>query len=115
MSLFHWTCNHGRAGIEATGTVEPRLILGLGWLAWFTTEPHPYPERTGLLHVCPGSPTDCYRGAWRFVVEELDKCHSWLQSTEREKAEERAIIDIERLGDPWNWYVASEPVKVRLG
>ncbi len=115
MKLYHWTCNHGRPGIEASGVVEPRFLRGLGTLAWFRSGPHPDPLRTGLLSRCSGVGTDRYRAAWRFVVLEPEKCQPWRSSDARKKSESWAPRQIERLGNPWNWYVATESARVVLG
>jgi hypothetical protein len=110
MRLYHFTCNAGRKGIEATGYVEPHTIEGIGTLAWFTSEPHPDAYATGLLRH-----GHCYHGAWRFVAANDSPCHPWFSSPERERVDAKVLSDIEIPGDPEHWYISTGPVKVVLG
>ena len=111
--LFHFTCDHGRAGIGVRGEIVPLIehpILHCK-VSWFTTLGRPDRESTGLsMHY-----TACDRMAYRYIITETENCRPWIGSPERDAAKHQDIIDLELYGDPEHWYIADVPVKARLG
>ena len=111
--LFHFTCDHGRAAIGVRGELRPQVEHPLLHVkvVWLTSEPMPDREATGLTMRL----TRCDRMAYRYVVTDLRPCRPWLDSSERAGAPRGAVAVLEQFGDPEHWWVATEPVKARLG
>jgi hypothetical protein len=107
--LYHFTCDHGHHGISRTGLITPQAINPLtGWaVSWFTTEPSPGREATGLGAVI----TTCDRMAHRYVITDLSRCNLWLTSTFRM----RTTLDVRDLLEEYatgvqHWWVSAKPV-----
>lgn len=111
--LFHFTCDHGHDALGARGELRPIIehpMLHIK-VVWLTTEAMPDREATGLgMHY-----TRCDRMKYRYVVSDLRACRPWLGSADRESAPAAYVADLEEYGDPEHWWIASEPVKARLG
>ena len=74
--LFHFTCDHGAAGIVATGTLMPwphPLMVQAGGFVWLTSEAEPERHDVGLT----STTLACDRMAHRFRVIEPDTCLWW--------------------------------------
>jgi hypothetical protein len=127
--LFHYTCTHGRRGIGKWGLVLPVGMVNPGrvslaparsrfmteW-AWFTTEPVPDAEALGLTR----HSLRCDRTAYRYrVVEETPGLLvPWRQSLAHAAAAKQPdlLAELEEPPlDPTSWWVASHPIRVRLG
>ena len=63
MSLWHFTCDHGRQGIGRAGLVKPNRAA-VPPLAWFTDLPNPQREHLGLTSLI----LSCDRMAHRYRV-----------------------------------------------
>jgi hypothetical protein len=112
-TLYHFTCDHGRRGIGTHGFVTPQAINPLtGFaLSWFTTEPAPDREATGLAAVL----TTCDRMAYRYVITDLSRCDKWLTSIWRM----RTRLDVVDLLEEYatgvqHWWVSDQPVPADL-
>jgi hypothetical protein len=113
MRLFHFTCEHGREAIGRRGELRSRMrhpLLGCD-VVWLTSESSPDRESTGLTM----RTITCDRMQFRYVVGDAGKCRPWIGSRERDAAPAHHLADLERYGDPEHWWIASEPVKARLG
>ena len=79
VTLWHFTCEHGRRALGKRGLLVaplPNPLLGGARLIWVTTEAAPDRERTGLtMHSTP-----CDRMAYRYRVLQPERCTPWLLS-----------------------------------
>ncbi len=107
MSLFHFTCDHGRRGIGRRGLVRPNPHTGI---AWFTSNPSPSRDDVGLTSE---SLLTCDRLSFRYVVEQHD-AEPWFGSSARESAEPDLVADLEAFGDPATWFVSTTSSLARL-
>lgn len=113
MKLFHFTCHHGYLGIGRRGELRPMVehpLLRVK-VIWLTSESAPDREATGLTSRF----ISCDRMAYRYVVTDSTGCRPWLGSPERTDAPADAVAVLEEYGDPEHWWVATDPVKARLG
>jgi hypothetical protein len=107
--LYHFTCDHGHAGIlRSGGLIIPQMTHPIcGWhVSWFTAEAEPDKFTTGLGAVH----TTCDRMAHRWVIEPGAACRAWLFSGERLRTPEPFLQVMEDYGDPEHWWIADVPV-----
>ncbi len=118
MRLFHFTCeDHGAPGIREDGVIRPSplYVLDIGltprmYVAWLTDLPDPRRYQVGLT----SQSLTCDRMAVRFEAD-VD-AERWRRFARRH----RDVLpgwwrrDLERFGDPWHWFVSTEPVPVAL-
>ena len=112
--LYHFCCQHSRRAIGTYGLLIPQIehpLLGCR-VVWLTTEAEPdrhatgLANETGLLH--------CDRMEYRYVVSDLERARTWLQSPERAAAPPQAVADLESYGDAQHWWIANEPIRAKL-
>jgi hypothetical protein len=106
--MWHYTCDHGAAGIVRDGLVRPNRhpLLGVA-VAWFTDLDSGHRQELGLTSDTLG----CDRMAHRFEVAQegllwWPKAARQLQVTTRVRAE----LETGRL--PAHWWLSLEPVAV---
>jgi hypothetical protein len=111
MTLYHFTCDHGRDGIVRDGVVKPNRhpYLGLA-VAWFTDLADPTADEVGLT----SATLRCDRLAYRFEIVDLAKAHPWLGSVEQSVTPIQYQADLHRFSTPRHWWVSRQPVSVSL-
>jgi len=100
--LYHFTCEHGHAGIRATRLLRPHthpLMSSLGPLLWLVETPEPSRVSAGLT----SSHLSCVRMAYRYIVK-TKAAVRWTAIRARAPAEVVAIL--ESYGKPETWWVA---------
>lgn len=116
LPLYHLTCEHGRNGIGTRGMCvpnpEPRALEVQPWLtqmvSWFTTDPEADQYANGLASLV----LPCNRTKYVYRVITPGRCEPWIGSKHRTQF---AIDSLEGPGQrPELWWVATEPVAVRL-
>lgn len=111
--LYHFTCDDGHRAIDASGClIIPQAINPLtGFaLSWFTAEPAPDREATGLGAVA----TTCDRMSHRYVITDLSRCHLWLTSTWRMRTRPDLLDLLEEYATGIRyWWVSDHPVSAR--
>jgi hypothetical protein len=110
--LYHFTCTDGyrRIGRYNCLIIPQGRHPVCGWsISWFTTEPVPDKEATGLAAVS----TTCDRMAHRYVIEPGSTCVPWLGSRWRQETPEPFLTVLEEYGDTGHWWVADVPVHAR--
>jgi len=118
MTLYHFTCGHGKADI---GTGPRALLLPhrhplLGTnvkLVWFTTLPEPEEEEVGLTS---RPDIKCDRREYRYVIDNgvADGCRWWMECDERAAAPAAVVETLESFGKPETWWVSSAPIRARF-
>ncbi|HKT40022.1 MAG TPA: hypothetical protein VJR48_16740, partial [Ktedonobacterales bacterium] len=87
--LYHFTCEHGFAGISRTGMLQPQahpLMRHLGPLLWLTDLAEPSAERVGLT----ASLLACDRLAYRYHVH----THAAMRWRDLRERVPRAVVDV---------------------
>jgi hypothetical protein len=110
-TLWHFTCEHGFAGLGERGKLglNPHPLLPkLGQVAWLTSDPTPERDAVGLT----SSLLMCDRMAYRYRVESPSRCIPW--TAVRHLAAPEVLHDLESFGAPETWWIAREPVWVTL-
>lgn len=105
-TLYHFTCQHGHAGILKTGTLIPHPHIfapGAGPILWLTDLAEPSAESVGLTSTL----TRCNRLAHRYRVE-TKAAKPWALLRPRFPA--NIVADMESFGQPDHWYVVQRPV-----
>lgn len=107
LNLYHFTCDHGHAGIARTGILLPNIhpfMRNLGALLWLTdlAEP-PSRESVGLT----SSWTSCDRLAYRYSVRTRAAVH-WFDI--RGRAPKDVVETLESFGQPEHWWIARRPL-----
>jgi hypothetical protein len=127
-TLYHYTCEHTRAAIGASGHLMPmrmhapqaveRIPPEYPWLAdtvWLTDLAEPDRGALGLTSFT----LSCDRTAVRYVADNPPAVpfHDWSRGLARDvrKAMLRGLVYTEPEARPASWWVATEPVAVRLG
>ena len=121
MTIYHYTCNHGREALGNAGMVlpiadwEPRAAAklaqspypDLALISWFTDLDVPIAEALGLTRAT----ILCDRTKYRYRVIDDIAVTPWIRSPHR-----RRLRDLERADGamPMHWYVSTEPVHVVL-
>ena len=112
MRLFHYTCEHGRAGIGDNGWLRPaQTFWGGEPLIWLTDMD--VPDRVGLgltSHIL-----SCDRLDYRYVVEAL-AAYPWLTSPFRIAAPWFAVVALEGIEGvkPHHWFVSDRRLRARF-
>jgi hypothetical protein len=108
MNLWHFTCEHGFAGLKRRGFLQPRVHLlapELGPVVWLTSDPHPARDDVGLT----SSMLSCDRMQHRYRVDAWgDGCVAW--DLVRESVNPRFVHDAESFGKPASWWVSRVPL-----
>lgn len=118
VTLWHYTCEHGRAGLGNSGTVlppvmqdrfDPRMaaLHAPGW-AWFTDLAVPQRAALGLTRYV----VSCDRIVHRYRVTDTTDVHRWLDVRRRMPARWRDDLESEPGARPAHWWVAAGPVPV---
>lgn len=110
-SLWHFTCEHGYAGIGERGTIgcNPHLLLPrLGQLVWMTDDPNPDRDDVGLT----SATLSCDRMAYRYRVLSASRCIPW--NAVRHLAPAHILHDLESFGAPDTWWISRAPVRAVL-
>ncbi len=123
--LYHFTCDHGAAGIEGSGLVRPlgqlapnaRFILGPEWewradVAWLTDQAEPDRLALGLTY---GTHILCDRMTHRFEVRLTESVRWYLEYLREHRLPSMRALCYEPGSRPAQWWEASEPVPVILG
>lgn len=117
--LWHYTCDHGRAGIGLEGLLVPAAQLAevtvpwTGRFVWLTDMPSPMRGPLGLTSWV----ARCDRTTHRYRVTDASTALRWsdmlrgLPRREREIA--RALEEVPE-ARPMHWWVSREPVPVVL-
>lgn len=101
-TLYHFTCAHGHAGIEATHLLRPHihpLMPGLGPLLWLVDIAEPTRVSAGLT----SSHITCDRMAYRYSVR-TKAAIRWMDI--RARAPHDVVAVLESFGQPERWWVA---------
>lgn len=109
--LFHFTCDHSRAGINLSGRLVPMrspLTGGLG-LVWLTDLPTPNRDALGLSSVL----LTCDRTQFRYVVVDAIDVVPWMEY--RRQAPHGLVSVLESVPGvrPRHWFVSEVDVPVR--
>jgi hypothetical protein len=118
-AIFHYTCDHGAAGILTTGIIKPNpqpMLAGLE-VAWFTDLALPVPA--GALGMArpgeDGTRLTCDRYAHTFTVDGDQVAH-WpiiRRALVRTSPELRSHIRaLEQFAMPMHWWVSDVPVAI---
>lgn len=105
--LYHFTCEHGHAGISKSQMLLPNLhpfMRNLGPMLWLTdlAEP-PTKESVGLTSRL----STCDRMAYRYIVQ----CKAALHWHEiRARAPQEVVASLEAFGQPDHWFIVRRPV-----
>ncbi len=124
ITLWHYTCTHGRSGIGRAGLLKPperlqpgyrqRLPGHMAWMSrtvWATDLDCPDPDALGLTSWTLG----CDRSAFRYRVLTTDAFMPWLQLAQHLPAEGVQALESAPGAQPERWWVASgHAIPVRL-
>lgn len=102
-TLFHFTCDHGRAALEDSGLLRPNMhpLIGIA-LVWLTDLDAPFAEPLGLTsHML-----QCDRTSHRYQVTDASSCMPWLRYEYRDPVLEPVWTM------PRHWWVSESPVPV---
>jgi hypothetical protein len=106
-TLYHFTCEHGKRGIDLTHILLPNIhpfMKNLGPLLWLTdfAEP-PTPESVGLQSRW----ISCDRLAYRYIV----RSHAAVPWSEVRTSVKADVVEtLESYGMPEHWWVARRPL-----
>lgn len=110
-TLYHFTC---RDGFKHIGRYNCLIIPNSAphpadWppLSWFTTEPRPDRQATGLGSVS----TKCDRMSHRYVITDLSHCTPWLTCPWRSATPKPFLKVLEEFGDVGHWWVSDRIVR----
>lgn len=109
-ALYHFTCDHGRRGINGTvipATFQDQRFIGTpGEYAWFTDLAIPIRDALGLT----STTLSCDRTKHRYRVLESSAIHPWTEA----RRTYSWGADLERApgARPMHWFVATEAVSV---
>ena len=110
-TLYHYTCDHGAAGIARDGWVSPlsdrvESPYPQADFAWFTDLDTPIREALGLTsHIL-----SCDRTAHRFKVTDATEVARYLDV--RRNLPSLHDLELAPGAMPAHWWIASEPVPV---
>ena len=115
-TLYHYTCDHGRDGIDACGYVKPGCYLSdqpskMPWpsrFAWFTDLSVPIKGALGLT----SNFTTCDRTAHRYRVLAADDIEQWTDRRRALAPEQRDWLELAPGARPRHWYVTTSRVAV---
>ena len=104
--LYHFTCEHGFAGISETGLLRPNVhpfMRHLGPLLWLTDLPAPSADSVGLT----SERLACDRLAYRYIVHTRAAIR-WSDLRDRAP---RALVEVlESYSAPSHWWVVRRPL-----
>jgi hypothetical protein len=109
--LWHFTCEHGFAGLRQLGVLRPNrhpLAPGLEPLIWLTDDPDPERDAVGLT----SSHLTCDRLTYRYRALSASRCVPW--SAVRHRVDKAVLADLESFGQPETWWISSEPLRAIL-
>jgi len=116
MKLYHFTCDHGRAGIGKRGTIKPVALLSPNarrsidnWV-WMTSDPNADRDALGLTSVT----LPCDRMEFMYEVRRPLDAVPWLESKARADMSPVEVGMLESHGRPECWYVSRRCQKARL-
>lgn len=113
MTLWHFTCDHGYAGLGERGLLRPNphpLAPELGRIVWLTSDPEPERDDVGLTSEMVLS---CDRMAYRYRVTHVSAaCVPW--TTARGFVNAEFVKVAESFGRPETWWISPLPVSVAL-
>lgn len=110
MKLYHYTCDHGAAGIGLIGTVQPRTCpwaLELPPVVWLTDLARPDRDGLGLTSTL----LTCDRLAYRYIVTDPTVAAPWAEVADRVLGDTPGRRIAEAYGCPEHWFVADVPVR----
>lgn len=124
ITLWHYTCAHGRAEIGRVGLLKPperlqaghgrRLPTHLKWMSyavWATDLDRPDPDALGLTSWTLG----CDRTEFRYRILTPDAVMPWREYAEHLPAEAVTALETAPGAQPDRWWVGSgHSVPVRL-
>jgi len=116
VTLWHYTCDHGRAALGESGRVIPahritdRATAPTGRYAWFTDLGTPVREALGLTM----NLTTCDRTAHRYRVTDEASVVPWMEVRRDFPADWREGLEGIPGARPRHWWVAVGPVPVVL-
>lgn len=106
--LWHFTCEHGYAGLRDRGLLRPNrhpLLPHLGPVIWMTMDPEPKRDAVGLS---ASVLLTCDRMAYRYSVRPAPSCVSWMEV--RDEADPRVLATLESFGAPETWWISRLPL-----
>ncbi len=109
--LWHFTCDHGHAGLGDNGVLKPHphpMIPRLGPVVWLTDDPAPERDDVGLT----SSLLSCDRMAYRYRVASTSRCIPW--KAVRRLVAVDVLHDLESYGAPDTWWISHTPVRAVL-
>ena len=107
VTLYHFTCAHGFAGISETGILRPNvhpLMRHLGPLLWLTDLPTPSADSVGLTSE---RLLTCDRLAYRYIIHTRAAVR-WVDI--RERVSPALVTVLESYGEPDHWWVVRRPL-----
>ena len=115
-TLYHFTCDHGRAAIGDTGQLVPALRLvaypqetvPTMRYVWLTDLHVPIPAALGLTRDW----IVCDRSAYRYRVTDDTTVVPWVSVSRDMERPWRAALEFSPGAKPRHWFVSSEPVPV---
>jgi hypothetical protein len=116
LTLYHYTCRHGRAALGRSGLVLPasqlttRAVPWPAMFAWFTDLAEPDPHALGLTSYL----VKCDRTAHRYRVTDATDVATWLRVARNLTRAQRDTLELEPGARPLLWYVATTAVPVVL-
>lgn len=113
MKLFHYTCDHGRAGIGERGVLKPtRTFWGGPAVCWLTDMDPPDRDGLGLT----SHTLSCDRLQYRYVVADSAGCERWLTSRIRAHAPLHAVLMLEAIDGvkPDRWWISTVGLRATL-
>lgn len=116
MTLYHYTCQHGRDRIGDRGVLAPARHLSenvtawQGRFVWLTDLSVPIRDALGLTQQI----AKCDRTAYRYRVTDETSVWPWVQIAHLMKREQREEIEGAPGARPSHWYVSFELVPVVL-
>ena len=108
MTLYHFTCDHGRQAIGKAGLIRPNRRAMVP-VAWFTDLPDPDAVELGLTSII----LSCDRLAHRYRVTDASNVVPWSEFGNVHPGI-RAALESSPGAQPDHWFVASKPVPARL-
>lgn len=108
MTLYHFTCDHGRRAIGKAGLIRPNRRAMVP-VAWFTDLPDPDALALGLTSII----LSCDRLAHRYRVTDARDVVPWSEFGNVHPGI-RAALESSPGAQPDHWFVASKPVPARL-
>lgn len=108
MRLYHYTCDHGRAGILRDMTLRAPSGVYRG-LLWLTDQPVPDIEGLGLTSYM----LRCNRTAYRVTVES-DRPVPWIEWAHDQRVPLRIRLGLDGANGarPLSWWVSDAPLPV---